>query len=187
MSSSKSAIVNRALFLDRDGIINVDHGYVFKSEQFDFVDGIFDLCQQAMAKNYRIFVITNQAGIARGYYSEQDFLRLTDWMKQQFQNQGVIIDDVYYCPHHPTKGVNHYKMLCNCRKPAAGMIINAKNDHQLDLQQSIFIGDKISDMQAAEAAGIDKRILLASQYADDLKIAAHRIDFLCDAAQYFSE
>mgnify|MGYP000102844114 FL=1 len=156
--------MTKALFLDRDGIINIDHGYVHKIEDFEFVDGIFELCRLAMAKGYAIFVITNQAGIARGLYAVADFEILSSWMVAQFQEQGINIKEVFYCPHHPTKGVNEFKMACQCRKPAPGMILQAQEKYNIDLEASIFVGDKPSDMQAAEAAGICNRILVASRY-----------------------
>lgn len=156
--------MTKALFLDRDGIINIDHGYVHKIEDFEFVEGIFELCQLAVAKGYDIFVITNQAGIARGLYTVADFNTLTSWMSEQFKKQGITIQEVFYCPHHPTKGINEFKMSCQCRKPAPGMILQAQEKYTIDLEQSIFIGDKPSDMQAAEAAGISNRILVASRY-----------------------
>ena len=159
----------RALFLDRDGIINIDHGYVHKIEDFDFVDGIFELCRLAAAKGYDIFVITNQAGIARGLYAVTDFEILSAWMLAQFKEQGINIQEVFYCPHHPTKGVNEFKMPCQCRKPAPGMILQAQEKYNIDLEASIFIGDKPSDMQAAEAAGVRNRILVASRYLEEEK------------------
>lgn len=177
-------IMVKALFLDRDGIINVDHGYVHKIENFEFVDGIFEICTLAMEKGYQIFVITNQAGIARGYYKITDFECLTSWMKAEFKKQNIEIKDVYYCPHHPLKGTNEYKMDCDCRKPKPGMIVKAKYEHNIDLKQSVFIGDKISDMEAAAAAGVDNRILVKSQYIDDFDIKVNRVEKLKDAAQF---
>ena len=156
--------MNKALFLDRDGVINIDHGYVYQKEDFEFVDGIFDLCRLAIAKGYQIFVITNQAGIASGYYSIEDFNQLTTWMVNEFAKQGIKITQVYYCPHHPNRGDNQYVQICQCRKPAPGMIIQAQQDHTIDLSASIFVGDKMSDMQAAEAAGVKHKILLSSRY-----------------------
>ena len=167
--------MSKALFLDRDGIINLDHGYVFQKENFDFVEGIFELCRLAADKGYEIIVITNQAGIARGYYQIADFETLTQWMKLEFKHKGIYIKDVFYCPHHPTKGNNEYRMECQCRKPKPGMILSAQEKHGIDLKQSIFIGDKVSDMQAAEAAGIHNRILVTSQYDDDGSTQAHRV------------
>ena len=159
--------MNKALFLDRDGIINIDHGYVHKVEDFEFVDGIFDLCRLASAKGYQIFVITNQAGIARGYYDKKTFEALSQWMITEFAEQGIVIGKVYYCPHHPSKGVNEFVMSCDCRKPEPGMIMQAQQEFCLSLAESIFIGDKISDMQAASNAGIACKVLVNSRYTHE--------------------
>ncbi|MBA6223057.1 D-glycero-beta-D-manno-heptose 1,7-bisphosphate 7-phosphatase [Colwellia sp. MB02u-18] len=159
--------MKKALFLDRDGIINIDHGYVHKIEDFEFIDGIFELCRLAIAKGYQIFVITNQAGIARGYYDQATFEALSQWMVNAFAEQAITIAKVYYCPHHPTKGVNEFVMSCNCRKPEPGMIIQAQQEFSLTLTESVFIGDKVSDMQAASNAGIKCRILVNSRYTDE--------------------
>ncbi len=175
---------NKTLFLDRDGIINVDHGYVYQQEKFEFINGIFELCQHASNLGYQIIVITNQAGIARGYYTESDFLALTDWMKAEFKKHDVNITDVFFCPHHPTNGVNAFKMHCDCRKPAPGLILKAQKKHDINLEQSIFIGDKVSDMQAAKNAGVVMRILVASNYDDDPLIAANRVASIQAAIEY---
>ena len=176
--------MNKALFLDRDGIINVDHGYVYKKEEFEFIEDIFDVCHHTIAKGYKIFVITNQSGIGRGKYTEAEFKELTKWMIAEFKVQGVIIDDVYFCPHHPTNALGDYLVNCDCRKPAPGMILKAALEHKLDLSQSIFIGDKASDIQAAEAAGIEERILVASHYQDELNVTAYKIDNIAQAKSY---
>ncbi|WP_068546858.1 D-glycero-beta-D-manno-heptose 1,7-bisphosphate 7-phosphatase [Thalassotalea crassostreae] len=168
--------MNKALFLDRDGIINIDHGYVYQADQFEFVEGIFELCQHAQAKGFQIIVITNQSGIARGMYGEEQFLKLTDWMKKEFLERQVNITDVYFCPHHPTKGNEHYKITCDCRKPAPGMLIKAAKKHNINFSESFFVGDKVSDMQAAEAAGIENRILVSGKYGDDQAISALRLE-----------
>ncbi|MEW6992114.1 D-glycero-beta-D-manno-heptose 1,7-bisphosphate 7-phosphatase [Colwelliaceae bacterium 6441] len=176
--------MNKALFLDRDGIINVDHGYVFQQEEFEFVDGIFDVCRTAMEKGYLLIVITNQSGIGRGRYTESQFLLLTEWMKEQFKEHSVIINDVYFCPHHPTKAKGEFLISCHCRKPEPGMILQAAAKHSIDLKQSIFIGDKTSDMQAAEASGIHNRILVASHYEDYHHVSAHRIHKISQASAF---
>ncbi len=173
----------KALFLDRDGIINIDHGYVYKITDFEFVKGIFELCQKAIALDYKIIVITNQAGIARGYYNENDFYTLTTWMKAEFAKNGVLITDVFFCPHHPTSGVNEFKQECNCRKPAPGMILKAQQTHNIDLQQSVFIGDKDSDMQAAKNAGVKNRILVSSQYNQKSGIATLTVGSVKEIAE----
>ena len=152
--------MQKAAFLDRDGVINADHGYVSQPENFEWLPGVFEACRELARLGYAIVVVTNQSGIARGYYGEEDFLRLTDWMKARFADEGVSIAGVYYCPHHPEKALGQYKVACTCRKPQPGMILRAAEEMSIDLSQSILFGDKESDMQAAQAAGIPRRILL---------------------------
>jgi D-glycero-D-manno-heptose 1,7-bisphosphate phosphatase len=134
-------------------VINVDHAYVFKKEEFEFIDGIFELCREAKRLNYLVFVITNQAGIARGYYAEHDFNQLTDWMNGVFVSQGCEISKVYYCPYHPEHGIGEYKRDTDCRKPKPGMILCAVNEFGVDVEYSVLLGDKSSDIEAGRAAG----------------------------------
>ncbi len=141
--------MKKALFLDRDGVVNVEKEYLYKIEDFEFIDGIFDLCQYYQQLGYMIFVVTNQSGIARKYYTERDFHLLTEWMVQEFEKRNITIDKVYHCPHHP-----QINKKCNCRKPEPGMILAAKEEFNLDLANSLMIGDKESDIQAALNAGI---------------------------------
>ena len=148
-----------ALFLDRDGVINVDHAYVCRQEDFEFIDGVFDLCREAKQLGYLIFVVTNQAGIGRGYYSEKDFLKLTDWMCRIFTSKGIVIDGVYFCPFHSEHGVGKYKLDSDCRKPKPGMILQAAAEYPVDLKRSLLVGDKKSDIQAGVAAGIGRNLL----------------------------
>ncbi|MBU2977493.1 D-glycero-beta-D-manno-heptose 1,7-bisphosphate 7-phosphatase [Alteromonas sp. C1M14] len=145
---------NPAFFLDRDGVINIDHGYISTPAQFDFVPGVFNACRKIVDAGYKIIVVTNQSGIARGYYTEEAFADLTNWMVEEFAQQGVGICDVQYCPHHPTHGDKPYVQNCQCRKPNPGMIIDAATQHGIDLSQSVMVGDKESDMQAGSRAGI---------------------------------
>lgn len=145
---------NRALFLDRDGVINHDSGYTSDVENFQFIDGIFDVCRAAKELGYLLIVVTNQAGIGRGYYSEQDFNILTKWMCKQFEAEDAPIDDVFYCPYHPEHGVGDYKKDSFDRKPNPGMLLRAAEKYGLDLNRSIMIGDKDTDMQAANKAGV---------------------------------
>lgn len=147
----------RALFLDRDGVINHDLGYTSSTEKFRFIDGIFDLCRAARRSGYLLIVVTNQAGIGRGYYSEQDFLALTAWMRERFEAEGAPVTDVFYCPYHPEHGVGYYKQDSFDRKPNPGMLLRAAEKHGIDLGRSIMIGDKDSDMQAASQAGVGIR------------------------------
>lgn len=154
-----------AVFLDRDGVINREHGYVHKVDKFHFIDGIFDVCREMSRAGYRLIVITNQAGIARGYYTEDDFHHLTNWMLGMFRQQDIEIDGVYYCPHHPAHGVGNYRRDCDCRKPAPGMILRAGQEHSLDLQRSILIGDKLTDIEAGRAAGVGCCILVLTGHS----------------------
>ena len=155
----KNIKLNRALFLDRDGIINLDNPYVHKKEDFEFIDGVFDLCRHAKELGFLIFVITNQAGIGRGYYTEEDFLKLTDWMCRVFYNEGIEISKVYYCPFHPEHGIGDYKKDSYFRKPAPGMILQAINEFNVDVLNSVLIGNKITDIQAGISAGLKTNIL----------------------------
>ena len=147
-----------ALFLDRDGVINIDHGYVNRSENFEFIDGIFNLCHAAQKMGFLLIIITNQAGIGRGYYTESDFHTLTEWMKEEFERHGISITDVYFSPYHPEFGIGEYKLDSSCRKPKPGMILQAVADHNIDLSLSALIGDKTSDIEAGIAAGVGLNI-----------------------------
>jgi D-glycero-D-manno-heptose 1,7-bisphosphate phosphatase len=155
-----------ALFLDRDGVINHDDGYTHRIEEFRFRDGIFELCARAQALGYALVVVTNQAGIGRGYYSEADFARLTEWMLGRFAAQGIGFMGVEHCPDHPTHGVGAYRRENPRRKPGPGMLLDAAEQHGLDLARSVMIGDRASDMLAAEAAGVPTRILLSNDAAE---------------------
>lgn len=152
-----------ALFLDRDGVINVDHSYVCRPQDFEFIDGIFDLCRAAKRLGYWVFVVTNQAGIGRGYYSEQDFHQLTEWMRNVFSAQRAAIDEVYFCPFHPEHGIGDYKRDAFCRKPRPGMILQAMNEYDVDLSRSILVGDKVSDIEAGIAAGVGRNLLYSER------------------------
>lgn len=150
-----------ALFLDRDGVINEEKDYVHRVEDFTFIDGIFDLCRSAMAAGMAIVVVTNQAGIGRGYYSEDQFWVLTDWMQDRFSENGIIIDAVYFCPYHPDHGVGKYRADSFDRKPNPGMILQAKEGLGLSLKDSILVGDKASDIAAAKSANVGRTVLMA--------------------------
>ena len=152
--------MKKCLFLDRDGVINIDHGYVYKVKDFQFVEGIFDLTQLAQSYGYVICVVTNQAGIARGYYSELDFSKLTRWMCDQFMAKGVVIDKVYYSPYHPVHGLGHYKKDDVSRKPHPGMINQAVRELNVDVKSSVLIGNNVTDIQAGFSAGVGKNLYL---------------------------
>lgn len=156
--------MRRALFLDRDGVINVDGHYIHRPQEFQFIDGIFEFCHAAAKIGYLLIVVTNQSGIARGMYTEADFLKLNDWMCTQFSGQGILISKVYFCPYHPEKGIGQYMRDSYDRKPNPGMLFRARDELELDLNKSIIIGDKDTDMEAGRRAGVGKLFLLAGKY-----------------------
>ncbi len=141
--------MEKALFLDRDGTINIEKNYVFKIEDFVFRDGIFELVKAFFTKGYLIFVVTNQSGLARGYYTEEEYQCLTEWMVGQFREQGISVTKVYHCPHHPD-----ITGVCSCRKPEPGMLLKAIDEYQLDPSLCVMIGDKELDLEAGRRAGI---------------------------------
>lgn len=154
--------MNKALFLDRDGVINIEKNYLYKIEDFEFIDGVFDTCRYFQERGYLLIIITNQAGIARGIYSEEDLKKLTEWMIEKFSNVDILISKTYYCPHHPD-----FMDTCQCRKPNPGMILQAQKDFNLDLSKSILVGDKESDIQAGINSGINQNILVRSGHSVD--------------------
>lgn len=152
---------SRALFLDRDGVINIDIGYAYKQEDIVFIPGIFSLCRIAKQQGMKIIVITNQAGIAHGLYSEHEFEKLMQWMKVIFCKEGCDIDGVYFCPYHEDGLKDAYRKASNMRKPMPGMLYKAALAHRICLRQSIIIGDKISDMKAGINAKIGRLFWLS--------------------------
>ncbi len=153
-------MANKAIFLDRDGTINADHGYVHKIDDFQFIEGVGKALKQLQDKGYLLVLVTNQSGIARGYFSEAQFHQLTEWMDWSLdEDYGVVLDGIYYCPHHP-EGKGEFKADCDCRKPKAGMFLEAIKDLNIDPKQSYMVGDKLEDLLAAEAAGVKTKVLV---------------------------
>ena len=145
----------KALFLDRDGVVNVEKNYLYKIEDFELIDGIVEVCQHYEALGYLIIIVTNQSGISRGYYSGEDFERLSAWMIEHFKSLGVTITHIYHCPHHES-----IDGACDCRKPEPGMFLEAQRDFDLDMKNSVMIGDNERDIEAAIRAGVTTNILL---------------------------
>ncbi|MEL0630620.1 D-glycero-beta-D-manno-heptose 1,7-bisphosphate 7-phosphatase [Psychromonas aquatilis] len=155
MSKSKPAV-----FLDRDGVINKDNGYVSEIDDFEFLEGAIEACIALKEKGYLLVVVTNQSGIARGLFSEEQFHTLTEWMDWSMADRGVDLDGIYYCPHHSEAGIGDFKIECECRKPKPGMLNNAIDDLKIDIENSILVGDKVSDIQAGIAAGVKTNYLV---------------------------
>jgi len=154
--------MNRALLLDRDGVINKEINYLYRTEDVEFIDGIFETCAFFEKRRFLIIVITNQAGIARGYYTVEDFVKLSDWMKSEFNRRGIALSATYFCPYHPTEGVGQYRQESFDRKPNPGMIFRARDDFALNLPGSILVGDKESDIEAGLNAGVGTNVLVKS-------------------------
>lgn len=150
----------RALFLDRDGVVNVEVGYLHRIEDVRFVPGIVSLCQTASRLGYRLIVVTNQAGIARGFYTEDDFLTLMEWMRAELRKQGVEFDAVYHCPYHPEHGIGQYRREHEDRKPNPGMLQRGAREFGIDLTQSVMVGDRCSDIAAANTAALRQAFLI---------------------------
>ena len=150
----------KTIFLDRDGVINKEVGYLHIIEDFEFIDGVFDTCLYFQSLSYQIIIVTNQSGIERGYYNENDFHIVNNWMLEQFKDQGVDILDVFFCPHGPESN-------CDCRKPKPGMFNQADKKYGINMEESWMIGDKEADITAANAAGIQNTILVKSGHAID--------------------
>jgi len=150
----------RVVFLDRDGVINKEVGYLHQIKDFEFIDGVFSACQYFQKIGYSIIIVTNQSGIARGYYEEKDFHVLTKWMFSQFSDNDIDILDVFFCPHGPDS-------TCECRKPKPGMLLDAKEKHNINMSTSWMIGDKEADIKAANSAGINNTVLVKTGHNVD--------------------
>jgi len=152
----------KVVFLDRDGVINKEIGYLHRIEDFKFIDGVFEACMYFQTIDYKLIIVTNQSGIAKGYYKEKDLHILTKWMLKQFNSQGVSVLKVFFCPHSA-------ELNCKCRKPQPGMLLEACNEFDIDMERSWLIGDKEIDISAAISAGINNTILVKSGHVIDAK------------------
>ncbi len=156
--------MTKAVFLDRDGVINIEKNYLYKIEDFEFIDGVFDALLYLQNNGYLLFVITNQSGIGRGYYTQNDFDKLTLWMVEKFKEKNIQIQEVQCCPHNPTDN-------CQCRKPKTLMIDNILKNHSIDLENSWLIGDKSSDILCGKNANIKNTIQVQSGHKFDVNLS----------------
>lgn len=158
---------SKAVFFDRDGTLNVDTGYLHDKADFVWIEGAIEAIKRCRQAGFLVIVVTNQSGVARGYYTERDVNELHEWMNYELAQYGTRIDRFYYCPHHPVATVAAYQKNCHCRKPHTGMIDAACADFNIDRNRSWLVGDRPTDMQTAEAAGL-RGILYASGSLLDL-------------------
>lgn len=156
---------HKAAFLDRDGVINVDHGYVSRWEDFEFLPGAIEGMRLLQDSGYKLVVVTNQSGIARGYFSEDDYQELTATYEDFLSSQGVTLSGIYHCPHHPSYPTADQTAPCNCRKPAPGLLFQAINELRINPLQSALFGDSARDLQAGDKASVGKLYLIGSSPA----------------------
>ncbi len=161
--------MKKAIFLDRDGVINLDKNYVHKISDFEFVPNIFDILKYLQNLDYLLFIITNQSGIGRGYYTKEDFFKLNTWMIDEFRKENIVISQVEFCPHHPDEN-------CMCRKPKIGMIENILKNYDIDLSISWLIGDRLSDIECARNAKIKNSIRINKHVSSIKYISKNRVE-----------
>lgn len=149
-----------AVFLDRDGVINLDTGYTHKVEELKILPGVAEGCKQLMNAGFELIIVTNQSGIARGLYSEHDYQTFNSALVSQLSQDNVRFLAAYYCPHHQDGKTEGYSYICDCRKPKPGMLLQARREHNIDMQRSYIIGDRASDLQAGENAGLKGKVLI---------------------------
>lgn len=153
---------NKAIFLDRDGTINIDKGYLYKKEDFEFEKGSIEALKRFMKLNFILIIVTNQSGVGRGYYREKDIEILNEYLIDYLSKKGIEIKKIYYCPHHPEEGVGKYKKDCEFRKPNPGMLLKGIREFDIDISKSYMVGDKISDVMAGLKSGL-KSVLLTNK------------------------
>jgi D-glycero-D-manno-heptose 1,7-bisphosphate phosphatase len=157
-----SAGRRKAAFLDRDGVLNADRAYLYRPEDFEILPGVLPALRLLTKQRHALVVVTNQSGIARGLFAEADYERLRDHMREVFATQDIVFDGIYHCPHHPEAAVEQYRLACDCRKPAAGLLRRAAEELDLDLPRSLLVGDKASDIAAGRAAGVGRCYLVGA-------------------------
>lgn len=152
--------MKKYIFLDRDGVINIDTGYVYKWQFFEYCEGSIAALKKLIINDYNIIIVTNQSGIARGYFTEADYQLLSQKIRNDLNQYGIDILEIFHCPHHPSGKIKAYTTACLCRKPNPGLILKAAYKYNIQLQQSIMIGDKLTDIEAAKKSGIGTSYLI---------------------------
>jgi len=169
--------MRKALFLDRDGVINVDHGYTYKIENFEFTKDLFNLLKLFQEKNYLFFIVTNQSGIGRGYYTQEDYNTLTEWLTTTLHQKGMDIEKVYHCAHAPEEN-------CQCRKPEIGMMQQCLSNYNIDLTHSWMIGDKQSDIDFARHSNVGHTIAIGERKIEN---AEYHFASISECTHYLEE
>ena len=157
--------MEKYIFLDRDGTINVEKHYLHKIEDFEYENGVLEALEGLQKLGYKFIIVTNQAGIAKGYYTESDYLILEEFIENDLREKGIIIQKTYHCPHHP-QGKIPYNVNCECRKPKTGMFIKAIEEFNIDIENSYMVGDRFTDLKPADELGIYP-VLIKTGYGED--------------------
>ncbi len=173
----KRNIPKRAIFLDRDGVINQDKGYVYRRKDFEFEKNALKGLKLIDFNQYLVFIVCNQAGIAHGYYTKNDCKKLHQWLRKYLLKKGIKITKIYYCPHHPKGKIKRFSIKCSCRKPEPGMLLRAKKEYGINFKKSYLIGDKTSDILAGKRAGC-KCILVKTGYGGKDKLFSVKPDYV---------
>ena len=166
-SSLVGNLTRRAVFLDRDGTINVEKNYLYKIEDFEFIPGAAEAIKMLKAAGFLVIVVSNQSGIARGLFTEEAVRNLHQHIQDELAMIGTSVDAFYFCPHHPEEGLGEYRVSCDCRKGAPGLLLQAAMEHDIDLGKSFMIGDKMSDVEAGVRAGCQS-LLVQTGYGEVL-------------------
>jgi len=175
--------MKKCVFLDRDGNINIEKDYLHKIEDFEFIKGAKESIKIFNDLGYLVVVVTNQSGVARGYYDESSVEKLHNHLQREVEAIGGHIDGFYYCPHHPEKGIGKYKVDCDCRKPEPGMFLQAKKDLDIDFSKSIMVGDKISDVKAGKNLGMRSILVKTGHGVEEVE----KVDFDCEIFEDLEE
>lgn len=168
--------MNKAVFFDRDGTLNVEVGYLYEFEKFKWIDGAIDAVKYCNDNDYLAIVVTNQSGIARGYYTENDVIELHHKINEELNKAGAHIDDFFYCPHHPEGIVDNYSVDCECRKPKPGLIEDACRKYDIDKSKSLMIGDMPRDVECGENAGVSSVLFSGGSLLSVLKSALAQLN-----------
>jgi D,D-heptose 1,7-bisphosphate phosphatase len=175
---------NKAIFLDRDGTINSDKGYTYKIEDLQFIKGVIEGLKKLQNKGYKLIIASNQSGIARGYYTEEDYFVFRSELHRKLKEQGILIDAEYFCPHHPEKGTGKYRVDCNYRKPKIGMLEQAAKDFNLNLRECWVIGDKFADIETGKNAECRTIYVLTGEEKNPIEYADFVAKDMVEAANY---
>jgi D-glycero-D-manno-heptose 1,7-bisphosphate phosphatase len=174
----------RAVFLDRDGTINEEKEYLHRIEDFEFIPGSPEAIRRLKEAGFLVIVVTNQSGVARGYYSLEDVAILHRHMQEKLDAAGAAVDGIYVCPHHPVEGIGEYRRECDCRKGRPGMLLRGAREHGIDLSRSYMIGDKAADVEAGEMAGcMPLMVLTGYGKAEAARISPERVRCFADLAE----